>query len=152
MEISLSGANFIAQFEGFSAKPYTDAVGVWTIGYGTTMYPDGRKVASGDAPVSKEQGLNYLLHHVNALVSPYINKTFPSLSQPQFDSLCSFAYNLGAGALERSSLRISILKKIGCEEITENFARWNKAGGKVLAGLTRRREAEAKLFCTEQYN
>lgn len=152
MTLSQAGAAFIALFEGFSAKPYLDSVNVPTIGYGTTVYPDGRKVTLKDAPVTKEQALAYLLDHVSKLVSPWINQNIPSLAQHEFDAVASLAYNVGTGRLKDSTLRMRILSNAHCEQIQLAFQMWNKAGGKVLAGLSKRRVAEGLLFCTGKYS
>ena len=152
MEISLQGVNFIAQFEGWSSKPYLDGGGVPTIGFGTIKYPSGVTVTLKDKAITKQEGLEYLLEHINSKVSKYINTTFKGLNQAQFDSLCSFAYNCGTNALNSSSLKKSILNKGTKEEITTNFMKWNKDNGKIIPGLTRRRSAEALLFNEQKYN
>lgn len=151
MTISNEGVDFIAHFEGLKLFPYKDSVGISTIGFGTTYYPNGTVVTLSDHPISKEEALLYLGDHIEHNVSPYIDKTFPDLTQTQYDSLCSFAYNLGYGALDRSSLKHAILTKDN-NSITTDFVKWSLAGGKVLPGLVARRNAEAKLFLTGQYS
>jgi len=145
MTISEKGIDLICQFEGYSSKPYLDSVNVPTIGFGTTMYNSGTKVTMNDYPVTLEQAKNYLVHHIenrcyHALVGL-------KLSQNQFDALCSFVYNCGAGAFENSTLKKRIVTGEG--DIRAGFAMWNKAGGQVLAGLTKRRTAEADLYLSE---
>jgi len=154
MTLSELGAKFIAFFEGFSAKPYVDPASGGepiTIGYGTTVYASGKKVTMADAPITKVQALAELMDHVNKHVSGYLNKTFPNLSQHQFDALASFAYNLGVGNLKTSSLQRDILAKASPVVIANDFAKWNKAGGKVMNGLTKRRAAESNLYNTATY-
>lgn len=155
MTISDKGVAFIAQFEGFSTKPYVDP-GTGgepiTIGYGTTLYSNGTKVTLNDAPISKERALTEISAHISSKVSTYLNTTFPGIQQYQFDSLCSFAYNVGTGGLDSSSLKESVLNHASADEITINFGKWNKGGGRVLPGLIKRRIAEAKLYNTGQYN
>lgn len=144
MQISNNGINLIKQFEGCKLKAYQDSVGVWTIGYGWTQPVDGVRIKPGmeiNLPTAErllkcgvvqyEQGVTQLLK------SP--------VNQNQFDALVSFAYNLGLRSLSASTL----LTKLNAGDYSgaaKEFLRWNKAGGKVLAGLTRRREAEKALF------
>jgi lysozyme len=145
--ISAAGLQFICDMEGFRGEPYGDAgAGVATIGYGTTAYPDGTRVTIDDAKVTKETARGYLQAHIDAHITPYLNKTFATLRQEQFDALCSLIYNIGATAFDGSSLKKAILAGAGKEEITADFCKWNKAGGKVLPGLERRRKSEAAVF------
>ena len=144
MTISKNGIDFICQFEGWSEKTYLDSVNVATIGYGTTLYKSGTKVTMQDPPITKEQAKAELQHHVehrcyHALVGLNLN-------QNQFDALCSFVYNVGAGAFESSTLKKRIVTGEG--DIATAFAMWNKGGGKVLNGLTTRRKAESDLYLT----
>ncbi|KAA0260064.1 lysozyme [Hafnia alvei] len=144
MRASENGINLIKQFEGCKLTAYQDSVGVWTIGYGWTQPVDGKPVAKG--MVTTQQKANDLLKQgvvqyengVNSLVKVQLN-------QNQFDALVDFAYNLGVNALKGSIL----LKKLNAGDYAgaaNEFTKWNKAGGKELAGLMRRREAEKTLF------
>ncbi|MFJ5452963.1 lysozyme [Pectobacterium jejuense] len=144
MQISNNGINLIKQFEGCELSAYQDIVGVWTIGYGWTQPVDGKPIRRGmtiDAATADrllKTGVVQYEQAVNQLVKVAIN-------QSQFDALVSFTYNLGSRSLSTSTL----LKKLNAGDIAgaaAEFARWNRAGGKVLAGLTRRREAERALF------
>lgn len=141
--ISKAGVDFIKSFEGYSDKAYQDIVGVWTIGYGTTLI-DGERVHEGMV-CTEEQACSYLEKDVQ----DYLDRVSPAikvdLTQGQVDSLASFAYNLGVGALTKSTL----LRKLNAGDIkgaADEFLRWNKAGGKVVKGLTRRRVAERDVF------
>ena len=145
MKTSDKGLSLIQQFEGFSAKPYKCPAGVPTIGYGATYYPDGRRVTMQDKPVSEADAtdmLRSMLASYEAGVSRYVQVP---LTQGQFDALVSFAYNLGLSALKSSTL-LRLLNLRDYAGAAAQFLRWNRAGGKVLPGLTRRREAERKLF------
>ena len=145
MKTSDMGLSLIQQFEGFSAKPYKCPAGVPTIGYGATYYPDGRRVTMQDKPVSEADAtdmLRSMLASYEAGVSRYVQVP---LTQGQFDALVSFAYNLGLSALKSSTL-LRLLNLRDYAGAAAQFLRWNRAGGKVLPGLTRRREAERKLF------
>lgn len=145
MKTSDKGLQLIKQFEGFRAKPYKCPAGVPTIGYGATYYPDGRRVTMADKPVSESDAtamLRAMLSSYEAGVDRYVQVP---LTQGQFDALVSFAYNLGLSALKNSTL-LRLLNDKNYAGAASQFARWNKAGGKVLPGLTKRREAERLLF------
>jgi lysozyme len=143
MKTGKEGKNLIKMYEGFRAFAYLCPAGVMTIGFGTTKINgkpilENQKVTIDEANVLLEQDLKRFEDSVNNLVKV-------SLSQNQFDALVSFVYNLGAENFKKSTL----LKKINVGEFSEaadEFLKWNKAKGKVLPGLTRRREAERLLF------
>ena len=139
MQISNDGINLIKQFEGCVLSAYKCPAGVWTIGYGHT-----KNVKQG-MKITKEQATNLLKDDLKIYES-YVNKYVKvKLNQNQFDALVSFTFNCGGGALKSSTL----LKKLNKGDYTgaaNELLRWNKANGKVLAGLTRRRKAEKALF------
>ena len=144
MKISSRGLELIKDFEGFSSTSYLDVVNIPTIGFGNTFYEDGRKVKLGDQ-ISKTDALKLLEVVANR---DFADKIFPSIkvkvTQRQFDAMVSLAYNIGAGAFLKSTL----LKKVNAGDFAgagEEFLRWNKAGGKEVLGLTRRREREKQL-------
>lgn len=144
---SQKGIDLIKRYEGFRSKPYLCPAGVPTIGYGTTVYPNGRKVRLTDPAISEAQAVIYLktlLKHYESGVDRYVRD---DINQHQFDALVSFAYNLGLGALQRSTL----LKRVNAnpndkKKISYEFQRWTRAAGRVLKGLERRREDEVKLY------
>lgn len=144
MQTSDKGIALIKQFEGCKLTAYQDSVGVWTIGYGWTQPVDGKPIRAG--MTIKQETAERLLK--TGLVSYEIDVSRlvkVSLTQGQFDALVSFTYNLGARSLSTSTL----LRKLNAGDYAgaaDEFLRWNKAGGKVLNGLTRRREAERTLF------
>lgn len=145
MKTSDKGLTLIKQFEGFSARPYLCPAGVPTIGYGATYYPDGRRVTMQDRPVTEADAtamLRSMLASYEAGVSRYVQVP---LTQGQYDALVSFAYNLGLAALKNSTL-LRLLNLRDYAGAATQFGRWNRAGGKVLPGLTRRREAERQMF------
>lgn len=146
MNISINGLNLITTYEGFSPKPYLDVVKVPSIGYGTTKYKNGNSVKITDQPITKENALDELKFHVEEMCIPFIKKYVTvDLNQNQIDALCSFIYNVGSGNFIKSTL----LKKINQKDFTgaaEEFLKWNKAGGKVYDGLTKRRNSEKTLF------
>lgn len=151
MQISEYGVRLIASFEGWSAKPYPDPAsgGIpYTIGFGSTTYPNGKAVTMQDPEITKEQGYGYLKWEVEKKCIPAIERWVKApLSQGGVDSLCSFIYNVGAGNFSTSTLVRKINIKASCGEIQGEFGRWVRASGKVLPGLVKRRQAEAKLFC-----
>jgi len=139
MEISQEGIALIKKFEGCELEAYKCAAGVWTIGYGST-----KGVKEGDS-ISQEDADKLLLHEIKEY-DGYVNDLVEvNLEQNQFDSLCSFCYNLGPQSLKSSTL-LKVLNAKDYEGVPAQIKRWNKAGGKVLQGLVRRREAEALLF------
>lgn len=145
MKTSQAGIDLIKSFEGFRSAPYRDAVGIPTIGYGMTIYPDGRKVTMSDKPITEAQaveGLRNLLGRYEQAVERYAQI---KLCQHQFDALVSFAYNVGNEALRTSTL-MRYLNQGDITSAANQMLRWNRAGGRVLAGLTRRRQAERAMF------
>ena len=142
MRTSDSGIDFIKSFEGLRLEAYQDSAGVWTIGYGTThgIKPGMR--------ITKEEAEEMLRNDVAWFEKAVKNLLPIELSQSEFDALTSFCYNLGAAALEQSTLRKRLLAgEPRCWVYQKEMPRWNQAGGKVLQGLVRRRQAEADLAC-----
>ncbi len=144
MKTSQAMKELIARFEGLRLKAYKCPAGIWTIAFGATTF-NGKRITEG-LVITKEQAYEQLERDlavfengVGRLVSKHIN-------QDQFDALVSFSFNLGLGSLSRSTL----LKKVNADPsdptIRDSFAMWNKAGGKVLAGLVKRRKAEADWY------
>lgn len=145
MKISEKGLNLIKEFEGLVLKPYKDAVGIPTIGYGNTYYEDGRKVSLSD-PAITEARATELLKMVVKRYEDAINRYVQvPITQNQFDALVSFAYNVGNENVRKSTL-MKLLNQKQYTAAADQFLRWNKAGGKTLKGLTRRRQAERVLF------
>lgn len=146
MRIGSKGLALIKEFEGFSSKPYLCPAGIPTIGYGNTFYSNGIKVTLKDTPISEQEASALLEYVANKTFGEYINKVLKvEVTQNQFDALVSFAYNLGNGNLTSSTL----LKKVNSKDFvgaSNEFLKWNKSNGKVLKGLTTRREAEKALF------
>lgn len=146
MKISNKGLELIKEFEGLSLTPYLCDANRATIGYGNTYYSNGRKVTLEDDPITEEEATKLLEYVVDKDFSKAINKFVKvELNQNQFDALVSFCYNIGRGAFETSTL----LRKLNRSDYTgasNEFERWNKAGGEVLEGLTRRRLKEKELF------
>ena len=140
MKISRNGIDLIKEFEGIRLKAYIPVKGdIPTIGYGSTQ-----DVKMGDMISMVEAGnlLKKDLARYVSCVSKYV--TVP-VNQNQFDACVSFAFNLGCAAFRKSTL----LKRINAKqfrEASDQFPLWNRAGGRVLVGLTGRRNAERDLF------
>ena len=144
MQTSDKGIALIKQFEGCKLTAYQDSVGVWTIGYGWTKPVDGKPLRAG-MTIKQETAERLLKTGLVSYESDVSRLVKVGLTQGQFDALVSFTYNLGARSLSTSTL----LRKLNAGDYAgaaDEFLRWNKAGGKVLNGLTRRREAERALF------
>lgn len=135
------------RFEGFRAKPYLCPAGIPTIGYGSTYYADGRKVTLQDEPISEPDAEKLLLHELEKTYLPGVLRHCPGLAadEKRLNAIVDFAYNLGVGRLQTSTLRRRINEQ-NWQEAAREILRWNRAGGRVLAGLTRRREAESRLL------
>lgn len=144
MTTSQTGINLITGFEDIELKAYLCPAGVWTIGFGTTVYPDGTKVKKGDS-CTLDQAKLYFAHDLKRFEASVNNLVKVPLSQNQFDALVSLTYNIGTGAFAGSTL-LKLLNQKQYREAAAQFTRWNKAGDKELRGLTRRREAERDLF------
>ena len=145
-KISNLGLELIKKYEGFKAKAYLCPAKVITIGYGSTYYEDGTKVKLTDPPITQERAtelLEALLVSYERSVDSYCVDT---INQYQFDALCSFAYNCGVGNLKSSTLLKKVNKNPNDPTIKDEFLKWNKGGGKVLSGLTKRRIEEAQLY------
>jgi lysozyme len=143
------GIELIKSFEGFSSKPYADpATGArpYTIGYGTTVYPSGKRVELTDKSIDELTAVIYLTHDLKQFELGVDALTVDTINQHQFDALVSFAYNCGLQNLKISTLLKKININAADPSITTEFLKWNKGAGKVMAGLTRRRKAEADLY------
>lgn len=138
----------IRRFEGLYASPYLCPAGVPTIGYGATYYEDGTRITLNDAPISRKRAEALLLWHVKNVYLPAVLKLCPAIvheSAGRIAALIDWTFNLGSGNLRASTLR----KKVNLadwEGIPAELLKWNKAGGRVLRGLTARRSAEASLI------
>lgn len=144
MSLSLEGVNQICNFEGLKLSAYDDGTGVWTIGYGTTRYPNGKRVSEGDR-CTLEQAKTYMRHDLKIFERAVNSSVTVPLKQNQFDALVSLTYNIGVGAFKNSTL----IKKLNLgdyKEAANQFDVWVNAGGKRLQGLVNRRAIEKKIF------
>lgn len=143
---SVAGINLIKSFEGFFANPYLCPAAVPTIGFGATYYEDGRKVSLKDPPIDEQRATQLLMNVLVGYEKAVDSFCRDDINQYQFDALTSFAFNVGTNALKNSTLLKLVNKNPSDPEIRTQFMRWNKAAGRVLKGLTRRRQAEADLY------
>ncbi|HFZ2331078.1 TPA: lysozyme [Citrobacter freundii] len=147
MRISENGTALIKQFEGCSLTAYPDpgtGSDPWTIGYGWTKPVDGKPVKRG-MTIDQATAVRLLKTGIVSYENDVSKLVKVRLTQGQFDALVSFAYNVGTRALSTSTL----LKKLNAGDYdgaADEFLRWNKAGGKVMPGLTSRRKAERDVF------
>lgn len=151
MKISQKGINFIKNEEQFRSKPYLDSVGVPTIGFGSTVYMNGKAVTMKDKPITEAEATELLNHKLQSRYIPAVKSGLNvNVTQNQFDALTSFIYNVGPGGTSST-----LFKKINAgikdpDTIKYWFGVWNKGtvnGKKVeLKGLTNRRAREANLF------
>jgi len=152
MKLNNKGIKLMHDFEGCKLTAYECPKSLmlskdkkfYTIGFGNTFYEDGSKVQPNQHISEKR---------ANQLFENIVNKNFNikpilkvELNENQFSALVSFAYNVGMANLGKSTLLKKVNKDPNDPTIKVEFLKWNKAGGKVLKGLTARREAEAKLY------
>ena len=145
MKLNKEASDLIKSFEGCKLKAYQCSAKKWTIGYGNTFFEDGTPVVAGNA-ISQQKAEDMFELIANEFAAKVAKLVTSNVTDNQFGALVSFAYNCGISNLQKSTL----LKKVNANHndttIKAEFAKWNKAGGKVLAGLTRRREAESNLY------
>ena len=144
MAVSPFGVDLICGFEGKRLTAYDDGVGVWTIGFGTTVYPNGIKVMKGDT-CTEAQAKTYMAHDLKKFEATVNKAVTVQLNQNQFDALVSLAYNIGTNAFSKSTL----VKKLNANDIrgaADQFDVWVNAGGKRMQGLVNRRAKEKEVF------
>jgi len=145
LTVSPQGVDFIKSWEGLRLMPYRDAANHWTVGYGHT----GPDVRPGE-PITQEEAELLLKQDLAKFAACVNGAVRVPLTQAQFDALVSFAFNVGCGAFQESTL----LRKLNAGDYlgaADQFPRWVKAGGRTIRGLVRRREAERHLFLTGEY-
>ena len=141
MQYSKNGLGLTESFEGCRLVAYQDSVGIWTIGYGHT-----KGIVEG-MTCTQEQAEQWLLADVANAVAAVNRLVHIAMSQDEFDSLVDFTFNLGVGNFAGSTL-LKLLNARDIEGAANEFAKWDEAGGVVVAGLLRRRLAERALFVT----
>lgn len=157
MNLSNTACELIKAFESVKLQPYRCPAGLWTVGVGHVLYPPQAALKMPERmafPLDSEHDRLWSVGGIDAIFrsdlirfETGVLRLCPSSinSQAQFDALVSFSFNLGLGSLQSSTLRMKY-NRGDTAGTADEFLKWNKAGGKVLKGLTRRREAERSLF------
>ncbi|WP_374951120.1 lysozyme [Mucilaginibacter sp.] len=151
MKLTESGLTFIKNFEGLRLKAYQDIAGIWTIGYGSTRHSDGQPIKSGDRLISIKEADRLLDATLNWYVDAVNQQVKVPLNQNQFNALVSFAYNVGTGALQKSTL-LHKLNQSDYQGAADQLLAWNKVTDprseqKVVSKtLSNRRLQERSLF------
>jgi len=157
MSISEAGIQLIKSFEGCHNSPYKCPATLWTIGYGRVLYPDQARLKNNERanyPLRAEHNRVFANDEIDTLLEKDLQRfeagvlrLCPATANRQCntDSIVSFAFNVGLGNLQSSTLRMKYNRE-DYDGAADEFLKWNKAGGKVLRGLERRREAERALF------
>lgn len=146
-------AELCRRFEGYRAKPYLCPAGVATIGYGSTYYSDHHKVTLQDPPMDEPTARALLLAELTHTYAPGVLRLCPVLlplavkenDWRKLNAIVDFAYNLGIGRLQSSTLRRKV-NALDWEGAKEQLMLWTKGGGRVLPGLVKRRSAESELL------
>lgn len=156
MKITKVSKSFIEKIkhdEGFESKPYKCPAGVWTIGYGTTRYPNGKKVTADDMLITKEVAEVYLIEHLKKVETIVDNLLRDDLNQNQFDAVCDFVYNAGTTYIDKKGIKrlYNLFKNINSYMTKGELTKyWSNlavtGGGKKLNGLITRRKYEVDLF------
>lgn len=146
MKMGPEGLALLKSFEGWRAKAYRDSVGVLTIGYGHTSMAGPPTVKRG-MTITKAEGEKILKRDLKKYEQAVSDAVKVDLSQEQFDALVSFTYNVGPGNWRKSSV-LRMVNAGRFDAVPARLMLWNKAGGRVLRGLTRRRAAEGELFAS----
>ena len=157
MKISEAGIQLIKSFEGCHSSPYRCPAALWTIGYGHVLYPDQARLKTPERAsygIMPEHNRTFEYDEIDELLEKDLQRFQDGVSrlcptsddrQSHFDAMVSFAFNVGLGNLQASTLRMKY-NRGEIEAAADEFLKWNKSGGKILAGLTRRRAAERAMF------
>lgn len=138
------------RFEGFSAAPYQDPVGIWTYGYGSTFDLEGKRVTAATPAIARDEAKDLLRRGLAAAggevlaALPGVGPDF--LSESRLAALTDFTFNLGGTRFRASTLRRKVLD-YDAAGVAEEFPKWRRAGGQILPGLVKRRAAERDLWC-----
>lgn len=150
MRVSAAGIDFIKSWESLKLTAYTATAdearrGIWTIGYGSTYWPDGTPVKQGDKLADEAEAEHLFSITLDDFELCVCGELVWPIEQHRFDAMVSLAYNIGISAFRGSTIA-KLLKAGEHEAIANQFPRWNKQSGKVLAGLVRRREQERLMY------
>jgi len=160
MKVSDRGRLMIKHHEGVRLRPYRCPAALWTVGVGHVMYPDQAVLKMPERlayPVKPEDAYPRTMEEVDALLAADLSRFERGVarycpdsvnSQSQFDALVSFAFNLGLGTLQRSSVRTAY-NRGEIEEAGNNLLKYVRGGGKILPGLVKRRDDERALLLSK---
>ena len=148
LQLSYNGFRLLGELEGIVLKPYRDSVGIPTIGIGSTYYEDGTRVRMTDKPITTERAIQLAKNVVKSFELKVNQVILLPMTQNQFDSMVLLCYNIGESGFARSSV-VRHFNQGNLQKAADSFLLWNKAGGKVLRGLTNRRNKERELFLTK---
>ena len=143
--INERGIEMVKSFEGLALRPYVCAGGVNSVGYGATRNSTGGPIDLDMEPISETEAEALLLRDLESSEGWVSRLIKTALTENQYSALTSFTFNVGAGALQRSTLRMK-LNRSEYQGAADEFPKWRMTGGRVLAGLVRRRAAEQALF------
>jgi lysozyme len=143
--INERGIEIVKSFEGISVKPYLCPANVWTVGYGATRSSTGGPIGLDMEPISETEAEALLIRDLESSEEWVRRLIKTTLTENQYSALTSFTFNVGAGALQRSTLRMK-LNRGEYQGAANEFLKWRMAGGRILAELVRRRAAERALF------
>lgn len=143
MQAGKNCIDLIKKFEGLKLESYKCPAGLWTIGYGNTQWENGFRVLENQViDIKRAEKL------LTFWVSKYADRITVKCNQNQFDALVSFAYNVGITNFDSSTLKKKVIANPNDPTIRDEFMKWVSSRGKQLAGLVKRREAEANLYFT----
>ena len=150
MTVSIAGIAFIQSWESLRLEAYTATAdearrGIWTIGYGSTYWPNGKPVKQGETLADEAEASLLFSITLDDFELCVCGELVWPIEQHRFDAMVSLAYNIGISAFRGSTIA-KLLKAGEHEAIANQFPRWNKQSGKVLAGLSRRREQERNMY------
>ena len=151
MQTNDAGLHIIKICEGFRRRPYFDVGGVVTVGFGTTRGCDDRRLTMDMAPITRADAEAFLKRDVVATEGFVSRLVKVDLNENEFSSLVSFTYNVGAGNLQRSKLRMK-LNRGNRAGAADEFQWWRRAGGRIYRGLVIRRAMERELFLDETFD
>jgi lysozyme len=146
MKLNNEGYKLITKHEGLVLKPYLCPAKVPTIGYGNTYYEDGKKVTLLDKPITKERAFEMFKEIADRFAKAVSQSVTSNLNQNQFNSLVSFAYNVGVANFKKSTLLKLVNANPNNPQIKNEFMKWTKANGVVLGGLVKRRTDESNIY------
>ena len=149
MRLNEKGYDLIKSFEGLSLVPYKCSARISTIGYGNTYYEDLTKVQMTDKPITKQRANELFIHFADKFSFKINNLIKKPVTQNQFNSLVSIAYNIGLGAFASSTLLKLVNINPNDAVIAKEFLKWNKVNRVAVQGLTNRRIKESALYFTK---